>query len=104
MKMKIIGKDIIFRFVDDVSGGMVKQQTTQSGIIIAGQQMDQQNNARWGKVYGVGDEVTSDIVIGTYILIEPLMWSTGFTFDSETKYWRTHESKVMAVSDEEITE
>lgn len=104
MKTRILGKDIIFQFKDDVSGGLVKKTSTASGIILAGQQIDQQRQARWGKVVAVGTDITEEIKVGSYILIEPLMWTVGFTFDSDVKFWKTHETKVLAVSDEEISD
>jgi co-chaperonin GroES (HSP10) len=99
MQMRVIGDDIIFQFVDDVINGTVRQTTTKSGIILAGSQMSEQQQARWGIVVGKGEKVPDDIVIGEYILIEPLMWTPGFTFDTDKKYWKTVESKVLATAE-----
>jgi hypothetical protein len=104
MKMKLMPKDIIFQFVDEVSSGTIRNSVSTGGIILAGDQLDQQQKARWGIVIGKGDSVSNDIVVGEYILIEPLMWSRGFTFDSDVKFWRTAEEKVIAVSSEKISE
>lgn len=104
MKMRCMPLDIIFQFVDEVSNGTIRDTKSSGGIILAGSQTDQQRRPRWGKVIGKGDKVSHEIVVGEYILIEPLMWTKGFTFDSDVKYWRTSDEKVMAVSSEPVSE
>ena len=104
MKMILMPKDIIFQFVDEVIGGTVRNTMSESGIIIAGQQVDAQQKPRWGKVIGKGDMVDADIQVGKYILITALQWTRGFTFDSDAKYWRTNEESVLATAEHEIKE
>lgn len=57
-------------------------------------------NGRWAKVVSCGPDVNrEEIAPGQYIFIEPLMWTTGMTFDG-VKIWKTDPTKVMLVSDD----
>lgn len=54
---------------------------------------------RWAVVKVIGKDV-KHVKPGQYILIEPSMWTLGFTYEGD-KYWATAEEKLIAVSDEE---
>lgn len=99
MKLKILGHKIIFQFTQDIASGKFKA-STDWGFQIATQN-DDPKFARWGKVVDFGPEVT-DIEIGDYILVEPLMWTTYMEINDE-KVWGTNRDKVIAVSKTEPT-
>lgn len=98
MKIRPIGKSIIFQFVDETHGKYLGR-TSRSGILIATGTSDQKE-PKWGKVLAIGNEVT-EVNADQYILIEPLQWTVGLYVDEE-RIWRTDESKVLAVSDERV--
>lgn len=96
MKLSPLGKNIIFIFCEDTSGG--KFQPSHAGRIQIVSKNEQHNHApKWGKVYLTGPDVDPEIVPHEYILIEPLQWTPGFEFDG-IKFWKTDSDKVMAVS------
>jgi hypothetical protein len=98
MKLTPIGKNIIFIFLNDVYlNGFVPNSGGQ--IVIAGQNMENNNGPKWGKVFLVGPDVDPEIKVGEFILVEPLQWTPGFVFD-EVKFWKTDSTKVMATQSE----
>ena len=94
-KFKPLGARIIFKFVDSTANGKFGK-TTQSGIVIQCDDLNQQTTARWGKVVSVGSDV-ADIVEDDYILIEPPKWTIGIPFNGE-KVWQTDEEFVILVA------
>ena len=97
-KIKALNDRIIFKFVQETVGGKFEEKTKSGFLIIEG--ADKQLKApRWGQVYKIGRDVSSDITPGMYILIENLMWTEHVVFEGE-KLWTTSEEKVLAVSDE----
>lgn len=96
--LRPLGNGIMFRFLDHTGG--VKGAFTEShrsGIIIPTTNSTQRT-ARWGEVLAIGEKVDG-VKVGDYILIEPLMWSFGLTFENE-KIWKTDDSKVLAVTND----
>jgi hypothetical protein len=90
---------ILFIFVDDLKKGFF-QKTTKWGFQLRGTSDDSAKNGRWGKVVAVGPDVPAEEVEnGTFIFIEPLMWTKGVKHD-EVEVWKTDATKVMAVSDD----
>ena len=82
------------------------QTTLASGIIIPDD--DGKNTgirARWMKVYAVGPEVTDDVQVGMWILLEHGRWSHGsIVRDNDNKeftLWQAEEESILCVSDEE---
>lgn len=99
MKLRPIGKNIIFKFLEDVSeGGFVPQS---GGVIhIVKQNLDHNREPKWGQVLLIGPDVdTADINVGDYILIESLQWTPGFEVEN-IKCWKTDATKIMIVSTE----
>jgi co-chaperonin GroES (HSP10) len=96
-KLRAIKNSIIFTFVEDISAGMF-HSTTKSGLAIVEAKDKQLKVPRWGKVVKIGPEVSDEVKEGTYILVEPLMWTTNTEFEGE-KFWVTNESKIFAVAD-----
>lgn len=94
---------ILFIFLDNVKQGSF-QETTSWGFQLSSTSDDSAKKARWAKVLAIGEEVSKDsgIKVGTYICIEPLMWTEGMRYDG-IQVWRTDETKVMLVSDEAPT-
>jgi co-chaperonin GroES (HSP10) len=98
MKLQPLGKNIIFAFVEDTSQGRFVPKSG-GKIVIAGQNIDQNRDPKWGKVILVGPDVKQeDVKVGQYILVEPLMWSPGFEHEG-VKLWKTDSTKVMATSE-----
>ena len=91
-----IQNHIIFQFLDETAGGVFTRKSA-SGIIQVSSTRDQQG-PRWGKVVKVGPEVTKDINVGDYILVEGGMWTTQFWLEDGTKIWKTDDKKVIATS------
>lgn len=100
-KLRALNKQIIFTFLQDTSGNYF-HETTKTGLVLLENKDKQLKPARWGKVERIGKDVSSEIKIGDFILIEPLMWTTHLAFEGE-KFWVTSEDKVMCVSEENIT-
>ena len=99
LKLKAIRDGIIFQFVQQTVGDHF-QEVTASGFTIMENKEKQLKIPRWAKVLAVGKGVKSkEIKVGSYILIEPLMWTTNLAIEG-AKIWRTSESKVMCVADE----
>ncbi len=92
-----INNGILFVFIQSVSKNSF-DESTDWGFKIKSNQKTTTQSGRWGKVLAVGPTVESDIQKGTYIFIEPLMWTQGFKFDG-VNVWKTDSSKVMAVCD-----
>jgi len=101
MTLRPLGKNIIFQFLDEITGskGALVSRPTASGIIIPHTAASQQKLPRWGKVVAVGPDVDG-IVAGEYILIEPLMWTFGAKLNDKEKVWKTDETKVLLVTDD----
>lgn len=98
-RLTAIKDSIIFQFVQKTVGDHF-QEMTASGFTIMENKEKQLNVARWAKVLSVGKGVKStEIVEGSYILIEPLMWTPNLAVEGE-KIWRTSEGKVMCIADE----
>lgn len=95
MQVKPLNSNIIFTFDEETSSGGFIPKT--GGLIIVPQNIEHNREPKWGMVESVGPSV-HDVKPGDYILIEPLMWSLGFELEGK-KFWKTDESKVMAISD-----
>lgn len=75
--------------------------STKSGIIMTNQDASHNHTPKWGKVIKKGPNVSEDIVVGQYVLIEPLQWTLGTKFEG-VQMWKTDESKIIAMSTEII--
>lgn len=94
-----IRNGILFVFTDTLKGKFF-QETTDWGLNIVGGHENTAKAGRWGKVLAVGPEVDhEDVTSGTYIFIEPLMWTVGFKHDG-VQIWKTDITKVLAVSEQ----
>jgi len=99
MNIKAINTDIIFSFIQDVKNGAFVTKTDW-GLEITKPEADMKE-ARWGKILAKGEGVeNTDIKIGEYILIEPLMWTNKIVYEN-TNLWKTNESKILATSKKE---
>ncbi|WP_407305379.1 hypothetical protein [Acinetobacter sp.] len=90
---------IMFQFLDETGGskGKFTDRTLASGIIIPTVDSSQKL-PRWGRVMAVGPK--SSVSIGQYVLVEALMWTYGTEVDGQ-KMWKTDDSKVLMVTDDE---
>jgi len=81
------------------------QQTLASGIIIMDDDaMGTGIRPRWMQVYAVGPDVSDDIVVGEWILVEHGRWSHGHILregDSEFTLWQAEEESILCTSVEE---
>lgn len=100
MKLETLHKNIIFKFVEEITSSRFVN-STKSGLIISSKDTAQSSVPRWGEVTQIGPEVL-DISVGDFILIEAGKWTPGFYVEN-VRYWKTDEDKVMAVSDEPLT-
>jgi co-chaperonin GroES (HSP10) len=99
-KIRPIHNHIIIKFLD-VSGGGEFTSTARSGIALASMS-DEQGAPRWAQVVKRGPDVDEEIQVGTFVLIEPKMWSVGVMLDDDKRFWRTDSTHVMAVADEAL--
>lgn len=98
----VLEKDIIFKFVDDVTlNGFFKNSvlsdTIITGLSSASEQGKDENG--WGTVEHVGPDV-EHVSVGDTVIIETGMWTSQFIID-DTQYWRTDESKILAISEKD---
>lgn len=99
MALKPIGKAFLFAFFNETYGGQFVERNKGS-LILTNQDLDtQMKYARWAKVLAAGNTVT-DFKNGDIVLIEPGMWTTGFTHEG-VKVWKSDESKVIAIGEDE---
>lgn len=95
MNLRAIHGDIIFEFCDTVSNGGFVNQTSWGLQIV--NKIEDVKHARWGKILNLGPDVRILAKIGDYILIQPLMWTTKFTYNGKD-LWKTNDEKVLAVT------
>jgi len=91
---------ILFIFLDEASSAGFREKTNWGFQLLTNS--DRTNgDPRWGKVVALGEDLkdNEDVKNGSFVLIEPLMWTLGMTYDG-TKVWKTDISKILAVSDE----
>lgn len=105
MKLKPLGKTILFRFLDETRGKQgVFSERTRSGLIVPTLKKAQ-HDERWAVVVSVGPEVAT-LKDGDYILIEALGWMVGANIDTgddgvnSRRVWKTLPEKIMAVSND----
>lgn len=105
MKLRPIKNHIVFQFLDDmkrVGNKAAFGETTDWGFEMSGGQQSYDESAkrpRWGIVKYIGHEVDEEEIFpGLAILVEPLKWTKGFSFEGET-FWRTDADQVMAVDE-----
>jgi hypothetical protein len=92
---KPLKKNIVFSFIQTISTGVFSNETDW-GLTVRNQ-VEDVKTPRWALVEAVGPEVPERISVGSYILIEQLMWTEGFKV-GEVKKWATSFEKVMASS------
>lgn len=80
------------------------QQTLASGIILMDDDAREGGiRPRWMQVYSKGPDVTDDIYVGQWILVEHGRWSHGHTMregDNELTLWQAEEAAVLLIADE----
>ena len=74
-------------------------EKSKAGFILTKMIDGQASSPRWGKVLAIGPNV-QDFNVDDLVLIEPGMWTSGFEFE-KNKYWKSDDTKVIAVSDDE---
>lgn len=95
--LSTIDDGILFKFLEDISGGQFNNRT-EWGLIIK-DKVDDVKRPRWAKVLVTGPKV-KNVSIGQYILIENLRWTNALEYNGE-KFWKTNEREVIMTSDEE---
>lgn len=88
---------VIFTFVEDISNERFINSTS-SGILTTSNSLEQTNHPRWVKIHAVGPKAY-DVKPGDYALVEAGKWTNQFVVDG-TRYWKTDESQLLAVSDQ----
>lgn len=99
MAIRPLGNTFLFAFFNDTAGGRFIERNSGKIILTNYQYLDQGTNARWGKVLAVGSDVT-EFGVGDIVLIEALAWTKGFEYDG-VKIWKSDESKVCAIGEDE---
>ncbi len=97
--MKVLGKKIIFTWVDETED----KEFIKNGLIFT-RKLDAKRS-RWGKVVAIGPEV-SEVLVGEYILPEEAQEPFGAVVKEngvKTEYWACWEKDVALVTDD-VTE
>lgn len=87
--------NILFVFVDNIVNGRFVD-TSSSGIYLGNGYDDTIKRARWGKVVAVGPTAKREFSVGDEILITPLMWTEGFSYDG-VQIWKTNAEQILAI-------
>lgn len=95
--IKPVKKNILFRFVQELSAQKGFENKTDWGFSVIDKRSDMQIG-RWGEVLHIGPEV-KDVQVGDFIFIEPLQWTNNLTMDKKD-YWMTNIDKVLLVTKE----
>jgi hypothetical protein len=96
-RVQPLGSHIAIAFLEPTSGGQFVNKT-EWGFDYQVSTMNTTQPGRWAKVLGIGELVVeADVPVGSYVFIEPLMWSTGFAIDG-MQFWLTGYEKIMLVS------
>ncbi len=89
-----IRNHLIVQFLDGQAGGEFVDKT-KSGILLTSIVAEQGTTPRWATVIKCGPECSEAVKPGTKSLIEQGMWSVGFMFKDDKRYWRTDEAKII---------
>ena len=98
-EVQVIEDGIIFKFVEDIANKAFEKKT-EWGFVVKDKTNDVKQ-PRWGQALVVGPKV-KHVKVGDYVLIENLQWTNGLDYKND-KFWKTNESKVMLVSEEQPT-
>lgn len=93
--MKVLGNNIIFKFLDDTSIRGFSGSKTDWGFMIQ-DPPSEVKVPRWGLVVATGPDVR-EVSAGEFVLIEPLMWTNKIKVGDEY-VWKTDINKVMLTS------
>lgn len=59
-------------------------------------------SSRWATVLKVGPGIRDvGVIVGAKVLIEQLQWSRAIKLDDGTSVWKTDETKILAVGEED---
>ena len=97
--VSVLGDGILFKFIQTLSNKSF-DNTTDWGFVVK-DKTDDFKRARWAIAEVLGPTV-KHVKAGNFILIENLQWTNGLDYAGD-KFWKTNESRVMMVSEEEPT-
>lgn len=95
-KVNVLEDGIIFKFVEDISGGSFDNKTNW-GFELK-DKIDDMKRPRWAIALKTGPKVKY-VKENDYILIENLQWTMALHYESD-KFWKTNESRVLLVTEE----
>jgi len=101
MNLTPIHDNIVIQFKDEVRNGFfVDSPSSNVGIVtdLGGNHERSGKYCRIATVKSVGQAVT-EITVGDTIVIDHLMWTTGFKFDGEM-YWMTQPKCIVGLMQE----
>lgn len=98
-KLHPVANTILFTFLDETGGAAGAFVERTKSMIIVPKLNSTQKQERWARAERVGPDV-HEVEPGDLILIEPLQWTRNEVFEGQ-KIWKTDESKVMAVTNDE---
>ena len=99
-KLRAIRNHILFQFEEDYVYHMGAKQfksTTDWGFEIVRSDESTQE-ARWVRIVSVGPEADEDLKPGMRVLVEPLKWTRGVTFEGE-EYSRTDSDCILLIDE-----
>lgn len=99
------GKYILFTFIGETIVGGTVSDKTDWGFEFQVSTAGTEQPPRWGEVHAVGEDVNThlppdkQIKQGSFVYIEPLMWTEHMVID-DRRIWWTSADKIMLVQDE----
>lgn len=100
-RIKPLRDHIAFEFIDGTKSGQVVDKTDW-GFEFQVSTANTKQPPRWGRILATGPKAASSecaFAIGSYILIEPLMWTNKQHVD-DLEFWYTSADRVMLYSEE----
>jgi hypothetical protein len=93
-----IANHVLFEFLDDFFASGTFKKKTDWGFELAGTHEDTTQSPRWGKIIGLGPDVSDEFHIGQEVLIAPLRWTRRVEYKGLT-FARTDPDNIIAVAD-----
>jgi co-chaperonin GroES (HSP10) len=93
-----IHKDVVFQFEEGVSASGTFKEKTDWGFEIKEDATQGGDSHRIVNVIATGPECVN-VQAGMKVVVEALMWTNQFDVNG-SQYWKTDESKIIAIMDD----
>lgn len=95
-KIELFGNNFTFKFKEKTKNGLFYKQSNVIDVSMI-QDYDQGSEAKIVEIVDVGPECS--FKPGDNVLLEALMWTTGFNINGET-VWKSDENHILAAVEE----